>query len=121
MHPSAPASRGAHGALLTAPGVTAGHHTSAHPPGGPAAAPTPDGHAAPSSSDEPSDGHPADVAQACVAVLAGAALLALLLPGAHRALALARPAVHRSVLRDRIPPLPALRPPDFSVLCVLRT
>ncbi|WP_448613709.1 hypothetical protein [Modestobacter sp. URMC 112] len=114
------AAPGAHGEVLAGPVSPAGHPAPARH-----AAPAADaqvavlGHAAPSSHHGPADGHPTDTAQTCVAVLAGAALLALLLPGVVRALPLARPALHRSALRTRVPPLPALRPSDLSVLCVL--
>ena len=100
-----------HATVSASSAVTAAHHP----------APTPDQHVVPPSDPGSSEGHLMDVASACVAVLAGAALLALLLPGAVRILHPVRPSIDRSGARGRVPPLPALRPPDLSVLCVLRT
>ena len=62
-----------------------------------------------------------DMAQACVAVLTGAAALLLLLPGPLRALLSRRLPTRQPVLRARGRGLPTARPPDLSVLCVLRT
>jgi hypothetical protein len=75
----------------------------------------------------PMTGHPADdapvsdVAELCLAVLTGVAVLSLLLRAPLRALPTrAKPAgrpLRQSPRHTRPPP----RPPDLSVLCVLRT
>ena len=111
----------AHATVLAASPGTAADRTAADHMAADHAAPTPDGHVLPPTDDGSPDGHLTDTAEACLAVLAGAALLALLLPGAARVPQPARWELDRSGARGRIPPLPALRPPDLSVLCVLRT
>ncbi len=76
----------------------------------------------------PATGHPADdaprsdLAELCLAVLTGVAVLVLLLLRPLRALPATafhdRPAPRPRRVRSGWPPL---RPPDLSVLCVLRT
>lgn len=58
------------------------------------------------------------MAQACVAVLSGAAVLALVLLGP---LPRHRPTTDQPVRHPTSRVLPTLRPPDLSVLCILRT
>jgi len=71
--------------------------------------------------DAPGSDQMSDMAQACVAILAGAALLALLLLSPLRALLFRWLAISQPDGQSRSRALPPLRPPDLSVLCVLRT
>jgi len=71
--------------------------------------------------DAPAQDHLSDMAQACVAVLAGAVALLLLLLGPLRALLSRRLPIRQPRLRARGRALLLRRPPDLSVLCVLRT
>ena len=86
---------------------TAAHAAVATDTGSPANAPVPH--------------HGSDPAELCVAVLTGAAALALLLLRPLRAPLAHRLPDPRPVRRARSRTLPLLRPPDLSVLCVLRT
>jgi len=75
----------------------------------------------PVSTEAPAPDPMSDMAQACVAILTGAAALALLLLSPLRPLLARWLTLGQPVLRSRSRRLSPPRPPDLSVLCVLRT
>ena len=102
--------------LIAMHGLGTHHDTAAH--GG--AAVTADAHAVPMTEHPADDAPGSDLAELCLVVLTGVAALSLL-RAPLRALMTRTSSTGHPLCRSRRRTRPPPRPPDLSVLCVLRT